>query len=235
MLVAQHEPSTQGRIVIYNNARVNLTSFACAETINLMSLIIAYKREFSMQIVTRWCSFLAVVFISSFANASDGEAVLVEHIPLGADNWQATNIVKQAFLGRKWIIISTDTESVIAEHAVSEVYNAKIKVYRSGQSLHYTDLSTRYDSPFDSVANTSFDETHSRIRPSTAPKRWINNLRLDISKQFAILPDSPQIAIVNENPVTAIERLKVLKEMLDAGLITNEDFEQGKRHILQGL
>lgn len=114
---------------------------------------------------------------TSFAD----ERVLIDHVPLGAEPAVVIAIVKQAFLGRHWIIESMDKSSVTAS-VQRELLSVRMRIYLLDDKLLYDGSSVRRV-----VGNPAQNRITSS--PRSFPENWANNLRNDIGIALAPIPD----------------------------------------------
>lgn len=179
---------------------------------------------------------LAHLAFSAFA----GEGVLVESMPANVDKSTALAVVQEALKYREWTIVGQDADSVSATISRNAV-DATIKIRQSGTRLVYEESAR---------GKNKLDHT-GRWTPSTitTPDRWINYLRSDITENLlARSAKGPAAQARNEavapRPVDApaaapqggaVQRMQLLKEMYDKGLISAEEYGRKKEEILKSL
>lgn len=168
--------------------------------------------------------------------------MLVEAIPGNVDKASAIAAAKDSLLYREWKVVAEDADSVTA--TISRGYvDAKIRIVVKGSSLVY-DESAR--------GRPKLDHT-GRVVPSTSttPSRWIEYLRTDTIERLmarSVAPAQPARTSAStagpnsaSEPVvpvagrSSVQRLAELKEMLDRGLITADEYARKKQEILKAL
>lgn len=121
------------------------------------------------------CLFLFVVMFSSFVHANESDEVLIDYIPDRLTDAKVVEIVKHAFMGRKWNVVASDANSVSGELTKYNIF-AKVKIYREGGAIKLSDYSETPDYP------DAYSREYVKTKSTEAPRRWINNLKLDITK-----------------------------------------------------
>lgn len=162
-------------------------------------------------------------------SAMAGE-VLIDDVPAGLSDAQVSSVVRTALAGRRWVV-QPDEDGAVVARLRRGLNNTTLKVFREGSTLRYIDSS--------------------RIRvtqdPTDVPDRWLNNLRTDLRKGFAGVRLTQSLGAQARRPVetaspppaaapgSAAERLRTLKQLLDAGAITPSEYESKRAEILRGL
>lgn len=184
---------------------------------------------------------LAVTSVLGAAHAAEG--VLVESIPGNVDKAAAIAAAKDSLLYREWKVVTEDADSVTGSISRANV-EAKIRIAVKGSSLVYDESA---------LGRPKLDHT-GRLVPSTTstPSRWIEYLRADTTERLlarSVAPASAQPARAAapakvDTPAAAatpaagrsnVQRLAELKEMLDRGLITGDEYARKKDEILKAL
>jgi hypothetical protein len=181
----------------------------------------------------------AVLLALSVLPATAGEGVLVENIPANVDKAATLTVVRQALEHREWKIVGQDADSVSATIS-RQAIDAKIRITHGGTRLVYQESA---------LGKNKLDHT-GRWTPSTTatPDRWINYLRSDITENLmtrsasgpaaqakgeAVAPGAG--AATAAPPSAAVQRMQVLKEMYDKGLISAEEYGRKREEILKSL
>ncbi len=170
--------------------------------------------------------------------AMAAEAVLVEQVQPEVTNDAAMDVVKQALARKKWKVVSSTGDSVVAE-LYKDSIDAKIEIFLAGRSIKYREVSVARYVPTASFgpANTG---TEHRVKTSASlPEQWMTELRQDINERLPATPAvAPVVAAPQQAaaaPPSAKTRLETLKELLDAKLITQAEYDQKRQQILEGL
>ncbi len=174
---------------------------------------------------------VALVVVSalqlSLAWAEDG--VLIEQMPSGISDATVNEISKAALRRRSWTITSTDADKSVKAELDKGVSDAHITIYRDGSSLKYS------GEDIVQILPVKAGITGKSTQVDDLPKRWITYLRKDISRLMfrtaVALPRSP--APSTSSSLT--DRLVDLKKLLDAGLITKDEYDAKRVEILKNL
>lgn len=127
---------------------------------------------------------LSTAFVCLLASPCFADTgVLVEHVPNGATRAVVVAMVKQVLLHRRWTVEAVDENSVSASINGNSTA-AKLRVSIVDQSLVYEGSARQQTPSVPSQAPTS--------RGVDIPKRWIQNLRMDLGDMFATVPDTPK-------------------------------------------
>ena len=167
----------------------------------------------------RGLALLMMVMLSGLAIADEKRVWLVD-VPSGVSDTQVMRVVKQAFIGRRGDVVAADDAAVSATIKSMSI-TANIRVLMDDGKLVYVDSSRR----------KSVDDYESVERPATAPERWINNLRKDIGQMLATLGGQSG----ESSQAEPVDRLRKIKDLKDAGLITEKDYEIKKQDILKDI
>lgn len=164
---------------------------------------------------------------AKLAEATPG-FVLLGNLPANLTNDQILRAVWTALSGRRWIVLPSGSDTVIAEYTSGDT-EGKLKVFIAGRDLRYTDEGTRQRS---SGAFTSL------------PENWLANLRADTSRALGQLSTARQSAgasppaaasAPSASARTAAERMRALKELHDSGVITRDEYDRKRAEILKDL
>jgi len=189
----------------------------------------AYQSAASSLSVTR---AFALVLALHFAPASAEEGVLVENIPAGLDKATVLTVVRNALTYREWTIVDTFPSAISAKISRGRV-DARIRISVVDKTLRYQE----------SALTT---ELSTRVTKTSTPSRWINFLRSDITTELearakaaaaeAPSKDTPKAgAKAGSKPPNTVQRMDELKQLLDRGLISSEEYERKKAEILKDL
>ena len=176
--------------------------------------------------------------------ASAEENVLIESIPANVDKAAALASVRDALKYREWTIVAEDADSISATITRQNI-DARIRIAASGSRLVYQESAR---------GKPKLDYT-GRFTPTatSTPSRWINYLKSDVSEKLMAHAAAPASAVPkaaapavgtgsaasgSSEPAvkrSSLQRLQELKEMLDKGLITADEYAHKKDEILKGL
>src|ERR1043165_8856554 len=140
-------------------------------------------------------------------------------LPAGADPQRVMEATYSAFAGRKWAV-SRDADGALVARNRNFDIDATLKVFIGDGALRYID--------------GTVDRKGGK---GQVPERWLNYIRADLRNPINALARQerrppPATAAGDQEPV---ERLRKLKAMLDAGLITQPEYENKRAEILKGL
>lgn len=179
------------------------------------------------------------LFISGVHCARAAEGVLLEYVPPDVADAAVMDTVKQALTGRKWTVSPGEDGALIAELSDRST-DAKLEFFLEGRTVRYREVEVTKD-----FVSTGFGPANTGTRTpvkarSTVPERWLANLRQDLSRQLAANRASAPAPTVpapqTEAAASSIKaRLETLKELLDAKLITQSEYEQKRQKILEEL
>ena len=159
----------------------------------------------------------------SAATATPG-IILMGNLPTNLTNQQILRAVWSALSGRRWVVLPSSGDTVIAEYNSADTAG-KIKLFIVGRDLRYTDEGTRQ---------------RSSGGATTLPDNWLANLRADTAKRLQDLTNvqaanPPAINSAPESARTPAERLRTLKELHDSGAITRDEYDKKRAEILKDL
>jgi len=163
----------------------------------------------------------------AFTPTADTGALLLGDLPRNLSNEQILRVVWSALAGRRWVVKPSGGNMVVAEYSGRDT-EGKLKVFIVGRDLRYTDEGTRQK-----FAGA----------PATLPENWIANLRADTAKglrQLSAAPAAKPPAVSTAAPASSAgraagDRLRVLKELHDAGAITRDEYEKKRAEVLKDL
>jgi len=158
--------------------------------------------------------------------------VLIDNLPPGMSEAQVMRAVRDALVGRRWVILPSAPGEVTARLRKG-VNNTTLRVLRDGNLLRYVD-------------NTKIRVTQDM---SEVPDRWISNLRSDIRRHLEEIriadnaraqrrttaEPGPVAAQPASGAANATERLRTLKQLFDSGAITQGEYDSKRAEILRGL
>ena len=131
-------------------------------------------------------------------------------VPAGADAQKVMQAARNAFARRKWAVGSDADGALVARNRNFDI-DSTLKVFLADGALRYID-----------------GTVDSRGGKAQVPERWLNYVRADLRRSIAALAQRPAAA----DPA---ERLRRLKSMLDAGLITQAEYDAKRAEIIKGL
>jgi len=183
----------------------------------------------------RGIASLFLLLLSLGVAAAPEEKVLIESLPANVDAATALKAAHDALEYRTWKVVAQDDHSVTATIS-RQAIDGRIRIRFKDARLVYTE-SARGKSKMDFTG---------RMTPSSVelPERWINYLRSDITESLqkvaaalAATPQAPTAINADAGPrrSTSTERLKELKQMLDSGLISADEYAKKKAEILRDL
>jgi hypothetical protein len=147
----------------------------------------------------------------------------------GSEAERVMDKVRVALSTRAWKLLPDEEGAVVAQNRSGEL-EARLKIFLAGDQLRFIDQSTRSD---------SLSRRGEKIEKAQVPERWIGCLRADLDKSLRELtprkerrPLARDGAPKGDDPV---ERMKKLKSLLDAGMITQAEYEAKRAEILLGL
>lgn len=178
-----------------------------------------------MKTVYRLVGILCVLLLAAPAFA--GEGVLVENIPPGVDKATVLTIVRNALNYREWTVADVPPSAVSGKISRGRV-DAQIRISLVDNSLRYQE----------SAITT---ELSTRVRKVATPSRWIEYLRSDISEELQARakarPEAAKAASKDAPQArgSTLQRMQELKQLQEAGLISNDEYERKRAEILDGL
>ena len=150
--------------------------------------------------------------------------VLLGGIAPSADPASVLGVARHAFAARRWQVTSDSENSFIARIRSGDT-DSTLLVFLADGALRYTE-----------------GTVNRRGEKAEVPDRWIANVRKEIGRALAAdgTREAPQPAAREPAPRAAqagdaAERLRKLKSALDAGLITQAEYDAKRAEILGGL
>jgi len=170
----------------------------------------------------RWAllAFSLAAFADAGAQPAGGVAPAVEPsqvllvVPAGADRYRVMLATHNAFVRRKWAVGSDASGAVVARNRNFDV-DATLKVFLAGSELRYVD-----------------GTVDTKGRKAQVPERWLNYIRADLRRQ---LDTPPERRVAPPKDMDPADRLRRLKSMLDAGLISQAEYDAKRAEIVKGL
>jgi hypothetical protein len=172
---------------------------------------------------------LVLALALHLAPADAEEGVLVENVPAGLDKATVLTVVRNALTYREWTIVDTFPSAISAKISRGRV-DARIRISVVDKTLRYQE----------SALTT---ELSTRVTKTSTPSRWINFLRSDITTELearakagateASSKETPKAA--SKASTNTVQRMEELKQLLDRGLISNEEYERKRAEILKDL
>ena len=140
--------------------------------------------------------------------------------------------VRRAFVRRRWDVIEAG-DTFVTGHISHRGVTATLTIYQEGENLIY--LCEKCTRTKTTHGGTMHEKTQDR---EFVPTRWINNLMRDTVSfadgvQTAVPIDKAQ-PTTEESP-TIKERLSQLKELLDSGAITQEEYQAARKEIISEI
>lgn len=140
-------------------------------------------------------------------------------VAAGADPQEVMKAAREAFVGRRWKLKDEPDGGFLADIRGAQE-SATLKVFLADGTLRFIDRSA-----------------DRKGQKSQAPERWLNNVRADLRSTMVTLAPQRKPAARATAPAQgdAAERLRTLKSMLDAGLISEAEYDGKRAEILKGL
>ena len=140
--------------------------------------------------------------------------ILIASIAPDKTEAEVLQAARAALVRRRWTLLPAPENVARARLTRSEGIgvDASVSLFMAGGKLHYVERG--------------------------APDRWIENLRADVSRLLHTRPvrEAPAgEATRAPSPSGRFERLKTLKQLLDSGMITSEEYENKRAAILKDL
>jgi len=195
-------------------------------------------------VLARWLA--AGLLGTGCAAALASGSVLVEKVPSGLDKTRVLAVVRDALQYRAWTIVPTDKAESVAAKIERSTVLARILIWQQDDKLLYE------ESAEDGRRAIDFRGTLLPPRKIPTPPRWIAYLRSDIAERLQSLPAGAPAAAPESAPSArsqtrpadtparaakagAVQRMQELKDLLDKGLISKEEYEQKRLQILSDL
>jgi hypothetical protein len=166
---------------------------------------------------------IGLMLVLSGVAYAGNTGVLVEHVAQAQNRPAVVAAIKQAFVGRKWVIESSDEISVTAsiDHRQTK---ARMKVWLDGSSLHYDETSTRLGAP-----TRAPSAPFSPLRQAAKLDGWLENIRLDVAANVAGIP-------APASPIRSVsERLNALEALRASGAVTEDEYMKKRAEIVRDL
>lgn len=157
--------------------------------------------------------------------AAPPSQVLLGNVPPRLDPARVMDAVRGALAGRRWSMLPDEDSAVVARIRSGDT-ESTLKVFLADGALRFIDRTT----------------LRNGAEKAQVPERWINYLRADLGQALAALPvksaadeakATPREAA--RQPGNAAERLRTLKQLLDAGLIGQEEYDKKRAEVLGEL
>jgi len=126
---------------------------------------------------------LALIFLLLPMIATAQEGVLIEHVPSGASPDIVIRVITQAFNGRQWIS-DNPSNNGITGRIIRRTFRVQLRIEFSNGQLLYSGQAERLIQ-----AGNPADPKGSQWISASLPPKWLENLRNDIGKMFATIPD----------------------------------------------
>jgi hypothetical protein len=125
---------------------------------------------------------LSLLLLASGLAHAATSGVLIEKLPSRATSEVVLEVVRQAFLGRRWDVVESDPSSVTAKF-VEQNGTVTLRVQLSERSLIYSGSARPIQRGRSPAQNT---QAGGRTQ---VPERWVHYLRSDIAIALATIPD----------------------------------------------
>jgi len=184
---------------------------------------------------------VAILLLHQSAPAGAEEKILIENLPAGIETPTALTFAREALQYREWTIARQGADFVEAKISRNTI-DAKIRIRHNGNQLVYEDW----------ARGKGKVDYSGRMVPATTetPSRWIYYLRSDITEKlqkYAADPASATATASSQPPAksvaghatprraSSVQRMQELKEMLDRGLISADEYARKREQILNEL
>jgi len=153
--------------------------------------------------------------------------VLIGDLPPNLSDQQVMRAVTSALAGRRFRV-TPEGDAAVTGRLRKGLNNTTLRIFKEGNTLRYLDTTT----------------TRVTGDVSDVPERWVDNLRADIRKHLEQVRYTegartvPPKRTANEPtaaPGNAAERLRALKRLFDAGMITQTEYDSKRTEILKDL
>ncbi len=189
-----------------------------------------------------WSAACGLLFSTASYGADESEYILLTLLSGHPDRASVADIVANAFIGRRWALERVSEDQVVGHldhRGVSATLELKILSDRIVYSCECTRITSgdRHEGGDSAVRRRLRRRSSSSVLRSSAsgevplPKRWINNLRVDIQRMLARarrLDDGAK-----RTPI--VERLQALEDLLTEGLVSQEEYAAKRAEILSDL
>ncbi len=189
-----------------------------------------------------WSAACGLLFSTTTYGADESEYVLLTLLSGHPDRASVADIVANAFIGRRWALERVSEDQVVG-HLDHRGVSATLELKILGDRIVYSCECTRITSGDRHEGGNSAVRMRLRRRSSSSvlrssasgevplPKRWINNLRVDIQRMLARARRLDEGA--KRTPI--VERLQALEDLLTQGLVSQEEYAAKRAEILSDL
>lgn len=167
---------------------------------------------------------ITLLFIFSVNAAHADEKIFFSQIPANISTEQAIGAVKAAALRKRWSVQEME-DGILPITLDHRGYKAVLKFYFSTRNIHYSDHTTFYNETFEE--DVFGDQAAGEWEKSTAPARWVNNLKNELYANFNRIP-----AAEPSSSEDVEKKLETLKNLYDKKLITEAEYLQKKKDIM---
>lgn len=183
--------------------------------------------------------FTWMLMSAPLATSLAAEGMVVDLVPPGVTDEAVMATLRQALAKQHWNVIGDgEAGAIIAEKSDSDT-RAKVEFMRVYQSIRYREIEVTHDFVSAGFGPANTGNRMPVIVNSSVPKRWLSNLQDDMSSLLATQRkvETAQVAVPKaaENSKSVKTRLEQLKELLDAKLISESEYEQKRQQILKEL
>lgn len=170
-----------------------------------------------------------LVFVIGAAHASEDSLFVT--IPANTTVEQALNAVKYVALKRRWMIYDTGNNTLRIE-LMHRGYNAVLNLSIAGDEIHYSDSTTYLKTDDDEETYGPSEDTWELAQ---VPKHWLRNLQNDTNIYFYLGIKQIVPVSVRSSSENIESKLETLKSLLEANLISKEEYEQKRKELISNF
>jgi hypothetical protein len=179
--------------------------------------------RFAMMFAVLSLAALSLAAVSPSALA--GRGVIVEKVPAAVDRSETLRVVQDRLQALGWTVVGQNANAVWGRY-VGQNIEVRLRVFIDDGTLRYEESAT------------DLGAARRGAHPATStPARWINAIRSEVDSALRARAATLETSLPPASPPkrSHTDRLEELRKMLDAGLITNEDYEKKRAEILKDL
>lgn len=180
-------------------------------------------------------TILAFILLGSIPSRSDEDSTLTlfSPYPRSLDRATVSQLLSDAFIGRRWTVVSADEKRVIGQIDHRGI-NAILEMSIEQGRVVYLCRCTKVTKP---AVGGSLDRNRKR-QVKYEPRGWIDNLRTDFER-LLVTTGAPSGAATTagggNDKAPIADRLSTLDDLLSKGLITQEEYDGKRAEILSDL
>lgn len=191
-----------------------------------------------------WSAACGLLCSTASYSADESEYTVLTLLSGRLDRASVVEIAASAFIRRKWVLERVSENQVVG-HLDHRGVSATLELKILSDRIVYSCECTRITSGDRHKGGNSAVRMRLRRRSSSSalrssasgevplPKRWINNLRVDIQGMLSTARARRPDDGAKRTPI--VERLKVLEDLLTRGLVSQEEYAAKRAEILSDL